>query len=84
MKRSITSVRRAMKSRPVLLNHVSAETGLPQSVPHYAADLYGTSVVSHKYLHAPFVVSLSSHERNLLIYFTLRQAQGERIVSTNL
>jgi putative transposase len=36
------------------------------------------SVLSHKFLYTPFVVSLSNHERNPLKYCTLRQAQGER------
>jgi hypothetical protein len=49
---------------------------------------HASSVVSHKYLYNPFAVSSSTgsgqacriHERNSLKYFTLRQAQGERIV----
>ncbi len=40
-----------------------------------------TSVVSHKFLHLPFVVSLSNHERNQLKTLALRQAQGERSMS---
>jgi len=40
------------------------------------------SVVSHKFLYLPFVVSLSNHERNQLKILALRQAQGERSMST--
>lgn len=45
MRRSITSVRRAMKSGPVLLNHVSAETGLPQI--YFSIAFCGLPVGSH-------------------------------------
>ena len=40
------------------------------------------SVVSRKFLYIPFVVSLSNHERNKLNILALRQAQGERSLST--
>ena len=36
-----------------------------------------TSVVSHKFLHLPFVVSLSNHEWNRLEIHALRQASPE-------
>jgi hypothetical protein len=38
-------------------------------------------VLIQKSIHVPFVVSLSNHERRTLKFLTLRQAQGERILS---
>ncbi len=40
-------------------------------------------VLIQKFIHVPFMVSLSNHERHTLKFLTLRQAQVERILSRN-